>query len=155
MATEPTTRTNRTVPHRARRSNYHRNARICVSPHEDKLRRKQCNIRVISRRKRAWIILDSSAELDILVDYLHIAVTLVITGFTRLVHQIQGTNFHWPNFAIICKNLQNFVIIRQEVSEISPIENLCSPKSGPKFTKIFRGCYSTKPLTNPNFVAIG
>jgi len=27
-------------------------------------------------------------------------------------------------------------------------------KCGPKFTKIFRGCYSTKPLTNPNFVKI-
>jgi len=29
---------------------------------------------------------------------------------------------------------------------------LCPPPE--KFTKIFRGCYSTKPLTNPNFVKI-
>jgi len=33
-------------------------------------------------------------------------------------------------------SMQNLVAIQQEVSEISAIENLCSPKSGPKFTKI-------------------
>ena len=42
-------------------------------------------------------------------------------------------NVHWPDFVT---SMQNFAAIRQEVYEISAIENLCSPKSGPKFTKI-------------------
>jgi len=32
--------------------------------------------------------------------------------------------------------LPNFVILRKQVCEISAVENLCSQKSGPKFTKI-------------------
>ena len=40
--------------------------------------------------------------------------------------------------------------------EISTIENLCPPKMWAKVHQnFFRGCNSTKPLSNPNFVKIG
>jgi len=49
--------------------------------------------------------------------------------------------------------MQNFVAIRQEQSEINAIENLCSRKSGTKFTK--KTCYLLKPSIVPNFIEIG
>jgi len=50
--------------------------------------------------------------------------------------------------------VQNFVTIRQQVSEISTIKNLFPKKVGQSSPKFFRGCYSPKPLTMQNFVAI-
>ena len=38
---------------------------------------------------------------------------------------------------------------------LNTIKNCAPRKSGPKFNKFFRRCYSTKPLTKQNFVAIG
>jgi len=47
----------------------------------------------------------------------------------------------WPNSETKCRlarslMLPNFVVLRQEMCKISAVKNLCSRKSGPKFTKI-------------------
>jgi len=47
--------------------------------------------------------------------------------------------------------MQNCVAIRQEVSEISAMENLCSRKNGPKFTKVFQGMLLIKAPNQPKF----
>ena len=47
--------------------------------------------------------------------------------------------------------MHNFVAIRQEVSDISTVENFCSRKSGPKFTKIFQSMLLTKAPNQPKF----
>jgi len=51
--------------------------------------------------------------------------------------------------------MQNFVAIRQEVSEISVIENLCSPKVGQNSPKSLKTYYPLKPPIMPNFIEIG
>ena len=49
-----------------------------------------------------------------------------------------------PNHATFCGD-------PKEVSEISAIENLCSRKSGPKFTNILKTCYLLKPPNHAKF----
>jgi len=45
--------------------------------------------------------------------------------------------------------LPNFVALRQELCKISAVENLCSRKSGPKFTK------TGDDQLRTNFIALG
>ena len=52
--------------------------------------------------------------------------------------------------------LPNLVAIQQEVYEISAVENLCSRKSGPKFTTMGDYLlYAQMPLSVPKFIALG
>ena len=48
--------------------------------------------------------------------------------------------------------MQNFVAISKKMPEISPD---APRKSGPKFTKNFRGCYPLRPPIMPSFIEIG
>ena len=47
--------------------------------------------------------------------------------------------------------MQDFVAIDKKMPEISAIKNLCSRKSGPKFTKIFLGMLLHKTPNQPKF----
>ena len=49
----------------------------------------------------------------------------------------------------------NFVTLRQEVCEISAVENLCCRKTGPRFTKIPQDLlHAPMPVITRNFIAL-
>jgi len=51
--------------------------------------------------------------------------------------------------------LPNFNSLQQKVCKISAVKNLCSRKSGSKFTNIPYDCYAPMPVTVPDFMALG
>jgi len=84
---------------------------------------------------------------------------------TNESHIFSLINLHFPKYHLYIKNaiiskmptcsLKNCTFSILVVYGRASMAALCLRKCWPKFTKIFRGCYSTKPLTNPNFVKIG
>ena len=72
------------------------------------------------------------------------------------LHGITGPQNQFTKFEEKCPlarpiTIQNFVVIRQDMSKISVIENLCFQKSGPNFTKISQGMLLTKAPNQPKF----